>query len=79
VEFVLVSPLLHHPLLSLPLEEKLTLVTISPTIVTMKLHELRFRLGFGLITRLLTLLKDRYGEPEWGERMGADKNSSQRR
>jgi hypothetical protein len=44
----------------LPLREKLTLVTISPTIVTMKLYELRLRLGLGmltwfLLTRLLTL------------------------
>jgi hypothetical protein len=47
---VLVSPFLHHSLLSLPLEAKLTLVTISPTIVTMKIHKLRFRLGLGLLT-----------------------------
>jgi hypothetical protein len=35
------------------LEAKLTLVTISPTIVTMKLHELRFRRGLGLLTWFL--------------------------
>jgi hypothetical protein len=32
----------------LPLEAKLTLVTISPTIVTMKLYGFRLRLGMGL-------------------------------
>jgi hypothetical protein len=36
------------------LEAKLTLVTISPTIVTMKPHELRFRLGLGLLTWFLS-------------------------
>jgi hypothetical protein len=40
----------------LPLEAKLTLVTISPTIVTMKPHELRFRLGLGLLTWFLSTL-----------------------
>jgi hypothetical protein len=50
---VLVSPLLCHSLLTLPLEAKLTLVTISPTIVTMKLHKHRFRLGLGLLTWFL--------------------------
>jgi hypothetical protein len=45
----------------LPLQAKLTLVAISPTIVIMKPYELRFRLGLGLLTwflltRLLTLL-----------------------
>jgi hypothetical protein len=39
----------------LPLELKLTLVTISPTIITMKLHKLRFRLGLGLLTWFLFL------------------------
>jgi hypothetical protein len=38
----------------LPLDAKLTLVTISPTIVTMKLHKLRFRLGLGLLTWFLS-------------------------
>jgi hypothetical protein len=61
VKIVLVSTLLSHSLLMLPLEAKLTLVTISPTIVTMKLYELRFWLERGLLiwfllTRLLTLL-----------------------
>jgi hypothetical protein len=50
VVLVLVSPLLCHSLLTLPLEAKLALVTISPTIVTMKPHDLRFRLGMGLLT-----------------------------
>jgi hypothetical protein len=50
VVLVLVSPLLRHSLLTRPLEEKLTLVTISSTIVTMKPYELRFRLGLGLLT-----------------------------
>jgi hypothetical protein len=44
---ILVSPLLSHSLLTLPLEAKLTLVTISPTIVTIKPYELRFGLGWG--------------------------------
>jgi hypothetical protein len=54
VVLVLISPLLHHSLLSLHLEVKLTLVTISPTIVTMKLHKFRFRLGLGLLTWFLS-------------------------
>jgi hypothetical protein len=54
VALVLVSPLLRHSLLMLPLETKLTLVTISPTIVIMKPHELRFRLGLGLLTWFLS-------------------------
>jgi hypothetical protein len=48
VVLVLISLLLRHSLLSLPLEAKLILMTISPTIATMKPHKLRFRLGFGL-------------------------------
>ena len=53
-----VSPLSSHSLLTLPLEAKLILVTISPTIPTMELYGLwlRLRLGLGLPTRLLTLL-----------------------
>jgi hypothetical protein len=35
-------------------EAKLTLVTIYPTIVTMKLHELGFTLGLGLLTCFLS-------------------------
>jgi hypothetical protein len=59
VVIVLVSPLLRHSLLSLPLEAKLKFVTISPTMITMELHYLRFRLGLGLLnwflsTRLLS-------------------------
>jgi hypothetical protein len=54
VVLVLVSPLLYHSLLTLLHEAKLTLVTISPTIVTMKPHELRFRLGLGLFTWFLS-------------------------
>jgi hypothetical protein len=54
VVLVLISPLLRHSLLSIPLEAKLTLVTMSPTIVTMKPHELRFRLGLGLLTWFLS-------------------------
>jgi hypothetical protein len=46
---ILVSPLLRHSILSLPLEAKLILVTISPTIATMKLYGLRLRLGMGLV------------------------------
>jgi hypothetical protein len=53
VVLVLVSPLLSQPLLTLPLEAKLTLVTICPTIVTMKLNGFWFRLGLDLFTRLL--------------------------
>jgi hypothetical protein len=45
----------------LPLEAKLCLVTISPTIVTMKPHELRFKLGLGLLTwSLSTRLLNRF-------------------
>jgi hypothetical protein len=42
----------------LPLEAKLILVTISPTIPTMELHGmwLRLRLGLGLLTQLLLFL-----------------------
>jgi hypothetical protein len=47
---VLVSPLLRHSLLSPPLEAKLILMAISPTIDTMEPHKLRLRLGFGLLT-----------------------------
>jgi hypothetical protein len=47
VVLVLVSPLLHHSLLSLPLEAKLILMAISPTIATMEPHKLRLRLGLG--------------------------------
>jgi hypothetical protein len=47
VVLVLVSPLLCHSLLTIPLEAKLALVTISSTIVTMEPHGLRFRLGMG--------------------------------
>jgi hypothetical protein len=51
---VLVSSLLCHSLLMLLHEAKLTLVTISTTIVTMKPHDLRFRLGLGLLTWFLS-------------------------
>jgi hypothetical protein len=47
VVLVLVSPLLCDSLLMLRLEAKLTLVAISPTIVTMKPYGLRLRLGMG--------------------------------
>jgi hypothetical protein len=52
---ILVSPLLYHCLLTLTLEAKLVLVTISPTIPTMELHGswLGLRLGLGLLTRFL--------------------------
>jgi hypothetical protein len=58
VVLVLVNPLLRHSLLTLPLDAKLTLVAISPTIATMKIYGLRLRLGMGLLiwflsTRLL--------------------------
>jgi hypothetical protein len=49
VILVLVRPLLRHSLLTLLLEAKLTLVTISPTIVTMKAFGLSLRLGMGLL------------------------------
>jgi hypothetical protein len=49
VVLVLVSPLFCHSLLTLPLEAKLTLVTLSPTIVTMKSYGLRLRLGMGML------------------------------
>jgi hypothetical protein len=51
---VLVSPLLRHSLLSLPLEAKLILMAISPIIATMKPHKLRFGLGLGLLTWFLS-------------------------
>jgi hypothetical protein len=51
---ILVGPLLFHSLLTLHLEEKLALVTISPTIVTMESHKLRFRLRLGLLTWFLS-------------------------
>jgi hypothetical protein len=54
VVLVLVSPLLRHSLLTLPLEAKLILMAISPTIATMKPHELRLRLGMGLLTWFLS-------------------------
>jgi hypothetical protein len=61
VVLVLVSPLLRHSLLTLLPEAKLALVTISPTIVIMKPHELRFRLGLGLLTWFLfTRLLNRF-------------------
>jgi hypothetical protein len=53
VVVVLVSPLLSQPFLRLPLEAKLTLVTISPRIVTIKSNGIWFRLGLRLFTRLL--------------------------
>jgi hypothetical protein len=48
VVLVLVNPILRHSLLSLPLEAKLILIVIYPTIATTEPHKLRFRLGFGL-------------------------------
>jgi hypothetical protein len=54
VVLVLVSPLLCYSLLTLPLETKLTLVTISPTIEIMKVYGLRLRLGMGLLTSFLS-------------------------
>jgi hypothetical protein len=54
VVLVLVSPLLCHSLLSLPLEAKLILMAISPTIATMELHKLRLRLGLWLLTWFLS-------------------------
>jgi hypothetical protein len=50
VVHILVCPLLRHPLLSLPLEAKLILVTIFPTIATIKLYGLRM----GLLTWFLS-------------------------
>jgi hypothetical protein len=54
VVLVLVSPLLCHSILSLPLEAKLILMAISPTIATMELHKLRLRLGLWLLTWFLS-------------------------
>jgi hypothetical protein len=54
VVLVLVSPLLCHSPPTLLPEAKLSLVTISPTIVTMKSHKLRFRLGLQLLTWFLS-------------------------
>jgi hypothetical protein len=54
VVLVLVSPLLRHSLLSLPLEVKLILMAISPAIATMEPHKLRIRLGLGLLTWFLS-------------------------
>jgi hypothetical protein len=54
VILVFVSPLLRHSLLSLPLEAKLILMAISPTIATMKPHKLRFGLGLWLLTWFLS-------------------------
>jgi hypothetical protein len=55
---ILVSPLLYHCLLTLTLEAKLVLVTISPTIPTMELHGswLGLRLGWGCSLGFLTSL-----------------------
>jgi hypothetical protein len=51
---ILVRPLLCHPLLTLPLEAKLILMAIFPTIATMEPHKLRLRLGLGLLTWFLS-------------------------
>jgi hypothetical protein len=51
---ILDRPLLCHPLFSLPLEAKLILVTLFPTIATMETHEIRLRLGLGLLTWFLS-------------------------
>jgi hypothetical protein len=54
VVLVLVIPILRHSLLSLPLEPKLILMSISPIIATMEPHKLRFGLGFGMLTWFLS-------------------------
>jgi hypothetical protein len=54
VVLVLVSPLLRHSLLSLPLEEKLILMAISPTIATIEPYKLRLRLGLWRLTWFLS-------------------------
>jgi hypothetical protein len=46
---MLVRPLLCHPLFPLPLEAKLILVTLFPTMAITEPHKLRFRLGLGLL------------------------------
>jgi hypothetical protein len=51
---VVLSPLLCHSLLTLPLEAKLLLMAISPTIDTMEPHKLRLRLGMWLLTWFLS-------------------------
>jgi hypothetical protein len=55
VVLVLVIPFLCHSLLTPLLEAKLTLVTTSPTIVTMKPHGLRSSLGLGPLTWFLSI------------------------
>jgi hypothetical protein len=50
---ILVRPLLCHPFLTLPLEAKIILVTLFPTIATMEPHKLRLRLRLGLFTWFL--------------------------
>jgi hypothetical protein len=47
---VLVHQLLSHPLLTLPLESKVILVTICTTIPTIDPDGFWFRLGLGLLT-----------------------------
>jgi hypothetical protein len=49
----LVCPLHCHPLLAIPLEAKLILVTIFPTIATMKLYGLSIGWGYSLGFSLL--------------------------
>jgi hypothetical protein len=51
---ILVHPLLCHPLLKLPIEAKLNLMAIFPTIATLVPHKLRLRLGLGLLTWFLS-------------------------
>jgi hypothetical protein len=54
VVLVLVSPILRHSLLLHPLEAKIILVAISPTIATMKPYGLKLRLGMGLFIWFLS-------------------------
>jgi hypothetical protein len=57
---ILVPPLLCYPLFPLPLEAKLILVTLFPTIATTEPHKLRLRLGLGLLTWFLSTQLHRF-------------------
>jgi hypothetical protein len=54
LRYTMGRPLLCHPFLTLPLEAKLILVTLFPTIATMKPHKLRLRLRLELFTWFLS-------------------------
>jgi hypothetical protein len=54
VVHILIRLLLCYPLPTLPLEGKFILMTILPTIATMKLYGLRLRLRMGPLTWFLS-------------------------